>query len=340
MHIRCPLRVAIAALSIAVGASAARAQLSVIGSFPSSGGVSLGFDHTSGEVWVYGSFAASIQRYTSGGTLIGPIPRPGEAANDVDIEFTRVPMTLGATALPAGTPLFINGETGVAEVYALNKTTGAILATLVTSFGVSHVVGGAHHPSRGTLFLVQDRVPGGTAANRVAEVDAQTGAVIQTWQITATAPTFTVNFGDIDVAGNGNLIVASEDEVSLGEFTPTGAFVALHALPASVGGLSGIGIDGASCQVWTSSTSGLVSRLGAPSGNALCDPCVADVDDGSNTGTPDGAVDISDLLYYLGLFDAGNLAADLDDGSSTGTPDGAVDISDLLYFLARFDAGC
>ncbi len=68
--------------------------------------------------------------------------------------------------------------------------------------------------------------------------------------------------------------------------------------------------------------------------------CVADIDDGSGTGTPDNAVDISDLLYYLFLFDAGDPGADLDDGSATGTPDGGVDISDLLYFLARFDAGC
>ncbi len=81
---------------------------------------------------------------------------------------------------------------------------------------------------------------------------------------------------------------------------------------------------------------------GAPTIRDLCTPqtCVADVDDGSGTGTPDGSVDIADLLYYLGLFDAGDLAADLDDGSGTGTPDGSVDISDLLYYLARFDAGC
>ncbi len=68
--------------------------------------------------------------------------------------------------------------------------------------------------------------------------------------------------------------------------------------------------------------------------------CPADIDDGSGTGTPDGSVDISDLLYFLALFDLGDLGADFDDGSGTGTQDGAVDISDLLYFLARFDLGC
>lgn len=68
--------------------------------------------------------------------------------------------------------------------------------------------------------------------------------------------------------------------------------------------------------------------------------CVADVDDGSGTGVPDGGVGIEDLLYYLGIYDAGVTAADVDDGSGTGTPDGGVGIEDLLYYLARYDAGC
>lgn len=68
--------------------------------------------------------------------------------------------------------------------------------------------------------------------------------------------------------------------------------------------------------------------------------CVADVDDGTGTGTPDGGVTIDDLLYYLGLFEAGDVRADVDDGTFTGTPDGGVTIDDLLYFLIRFEAGC
>ncbi len=35
------------------------------------------------------------------------------------------------------------------------------------------------------------------------------------------------------------------------------------------------------------------------------DPCVADVDDGSGTGTPDGGVTIDDLLYFLQRFESG-----------------------------------
>ncbi len=68
--------------------------------------------------------------------------------------------------------------------------------------------------------------------------------------------------------------------------------------------------------------------------------CVADVDDGSGNGTPDGAVTIDDLLYYITIFQLGSVDADVDDGSSTGTTDGAVTIDDLLYYLIRFQAGC
>ncbi len=71
-----------------------------------------------------------------------------------------------------------------------------------------------------------------------------------------------------------------------------------------------------------------------------CENCVADVDDGTFTGTPDFGVTIDDLLYYLFIFEEGSVAADVDDGTSTGTPDGGVTIDDLLYFLQRFEAGC
>jgi hypothetical protein len=68
--------------------------------------------------------------------------------------------------------------------------------------------------------------------------------------------------------------------------------------------------------------------------------CVADTDNGSGAGTPDGGVGIEDLLYYLSVYDAGTSRADVDDGTGTGTPDGGVGIEDLLYYLQRYDVGC
>ena len=69
-------------------------------------------------------------------------------------------------------------------------------------------------------------------------------------------------------------------------------------------------------------------------------PCFADLDNGSGNGTPDGGIDVNDLLYFLSAFEQGSNAADLDNGSGTGVPDGGVDVNDLLFFLAHFEAGC
>ena len=69
-------------------------------------------------------------------------------------------------------------------------------------------------------------------------------------------------------------------------------------------------------------------------------PCPADVDDGSGAGVPDGAVEIGDLLYYIGRYEAGDASADVDNGSGLGARDGAVEINDLLYFLSHFEGGC
>lgn len=68
--------------------------------------------------------------------------------------------------------------------------------------------------------------------------------------------------------------------------------------------------------------------------------CIIDLDDGSLTGTRDGGVDISDLVYFLTKFEEGDLAADLDDGNGWGMRDQGVDINDLVFFLNHFEQGC
>jgi uncharacterized membrane protein len=69
--------------------------------------------------------------------------------------------------------------------------------------------------------------------------------------------------------------------------------------------------------------------------------CPADLDDGSDTGTPDGGVTIDDLVYYLARFASGATEADLDDdGNDPANPDGGVTIDDLLFFLSHFEGGC
>jgi hypothetical protein len=69
-------------------------------------------------------------------------------------------------------------------------------------------------------------------------------------------------------------------------------------------------------------------------------PCPADCDDGTSEGHSDGAVTIDDLLFYLSLWEAGDLDADIDNGEGGAVTDEAVTIDDLLFFLVRFEAGC
>lgn len=68
--------------------------------------------------------------------------------------------------------------------------------------------------------------------------------------------------------------------------------------------------------------------------------CVADIDDGTGSGVPDGGVTIDDLLQYLALYASGSGCADIDDGAGSGIPDYGVTIDDLLFFLSHYEAGC
>jgi hypothetical protein len=226
---------------------------------------------------VYGSSDADLRSFSRFGVPLGSIVRPGEAANDADLTFAPKALTLGTTQIAAGTALFVNGETGIAEIYAVDKTTGTVQATLATSFGASHVVGGSYHPGRDTFFLVQDRQVSGTANDSVvAEINPASGAVVNSFRITDLVSTFSVNFGDVEVSANGNLFVVSSDESSIAEITPGGVLVQQHALPAGVSSLSGIAFDQVRGEAWVSGTGGTIWQLGGvpmipePSSALLC----------------------------------------------------------------------
>jgi hypothetical protein len=298
--------------------------------------VGMGVDPTNGDAWVYDSFGATIRRYSALGVPMGSVPRPGESANDADVEFTVAPMTLGTTSLPTGTLLFINGESDVAEVYAIDKSTGSVLATLITDFGASHVVGGAQHPERGTIFLVQDHVPGATSLrNRIAEIDPATGDVLNTFVITDVASSFTVNFGDIEVTGGGNLaVVSSHEDGAILELTPDGAFVALRTHPAT--NSCGIGIVPESCEFRVVNTSGRVTTLGGiDPGNLLCDYPCDDLDFNGDGVFPD----IQDVNDFIAVFGGGTCPTGTCDDIDFNNDGVLPDSQDLLDFIFVFGGG-
>ena len=71
---------------------------------------------------------------------------------------------------------------------------------------------------------------------------------------------------------------------------------------------------------------------------------------GENNGTPDGVVDLSDLLFFVNIWDADQGASPSSDADLTttgageglpsyGVPDGEVDLADLLFYVNLWDAG-
>lgn len=239
------------------------AQLTVLTQFdPSNTGGTCGIAYNSpaGEIMVIGCNASTIDRYAEDGTFISSATMVGGSANDVDIDMSPSDLTLNGTFVAQGQLLLVNGETGAAEIYAIDEATNQVIDTLGAGFGDSHVVGGSYHPQRGTFFLVQDNVPGGFVENRIAEIDATTGDTIQTFSV---QPYFDVNYGDLDISPvSGNLFIVSSSDNGIAEFTPDGVFIAEHTLPTGVSDLSGIALDNDLQGAWVCNTSGIVFKLG------------------------------------------------------------------------------
>lgn len=226
----------------------------------------LAYASVTDTVWLLPCSGADLTGFDSSGVSTTTLPRPGETTNDVDLEVAPTTLTLGSTTVPAGHLLVINGETGVTEVYAVDPTTGVVLGTLTTAYGDSHVVGGAWHPDRGTLFFVQDRQPR-TDPNQIAEIDPVSGAVLARIPL---AGIFSVNYGDVEVCpSTGHLLVVSSDETTIAELDPSGTLLASHPLPAGVSGASGIGVDDTTGVVWVAGTNGGIgtaTRAACPPG--------------------------------------------------------------------------
>jgi hypothetical protein len=217
----------------------------------------LAYADATSTVWVFPCSSPMAHAFTPAGMAMGTLPLQGESSDDGDVDIAPRAFMLGTTPVPAGALLYTNGEMATAEIYAYDVTSKMPLGMLATMYGDSHVVGASFHATRGTFFAVQDRQS--SAGNRIAEIDVGTGAAST---IFPTTPNFVVNYGDVEVCQTtGNLLVVSSDRTDIGEFTPGGAFVSYHDLPADVTLLSGIGVDDATGELWVAGTGGTVWRL-------------------------------------------------------------------------------
>ncbi|TWX53680.1 Ig-like domain-containing protein [Colwellia hornerae] len=238
-------------------------QLSISKQFtPAIGAlVGLGYDRYRQFLYLYPALGAAIYTYDRNGIPLQTLDLPGEPANNIDLAVASQSFNIANTFIPQGSILVINGETAEAEIYALDATNGVLLAELPTKFGNSHVVGGTYNTKTNSFFLLQDSVSA-VASNTVAEVNAQTGDVLNTFQLTANNPTFSVRFGDIAADPiTGNLYVISSILNVIAEYTANGDFIRQINLPQGVMAVNGIELSENGGNIWLSSNLGDVYEL-------------------------------------------------------------------------------
>jgi hypothetical protein len=237
----------------------ARAAIILIDSFNPAGVTELagiGYDHVAERLYLYASGDDEILRYTRTGTADGSIPRPGNSSNDFDLDFTTAATNLGGTAVAADTLLVGNGDSAGIPAYALNKTTGAILASVNLSgtlVGLSwNTVGNTLLQTDWTSDLLRIRDPG--TGGQLTSFPVQPGG----------SPPFDVFFGDADVLrASGDIYVVSSSQTRIRVLSQAGAFLGdIDVAPLGVSGMSGIAFDDARGEAWISSTNGNVYHLG------------------------------------------------------------------------------
>ena len=182
------------------------------------------------------------------------------AFNYLGLQVLAAGMTLGTTAVPAGSLLVFNGYPSNDRVLAVNPTSGAVIASLVLD-GNYDLTGATFNPANGHIYLTENNGPG----NRIIELSAASGAQlavitapfnIQTWSALAIDPT------------SGHLwLGAVNGGAQLVEYRidGTGALVELRRLDTAQQGIDQNEISGlafsADGTLWVASTQGEIYKL-------------------------------------------------------------------------------
>ena len=262
---------ALVALALIAGPSGAA---TIVTSFNPQLGplVAIAWDPVYGNVYVYADADEMINEYTSSGAAVprdqrqGPgIPRPGVASDDFDLDFALTDVNIGGKTVPANSLLVGNGDDSPPTIYGIDKTTGSVLgAVAVQGTSTGGVVGMAHHPARGTVFLLD------WVTQEVIEVDPATGSILNRLPVhpsgarTYSEEDFSIFYGDVDVhPTTGNLFVVGTRHDVIRELSPTGQWigdvdVSTLNIPA---GMSGLAFDG-NGDAWISTRDGTVYKLG------------------------------------------------------------------------------
>lgn len=202
------------------------------------------------QVWVYGCNSEKIDLYDLQGRFQRSIPMVGGEANDVDLAIAPTDIPFPRRTIPAGSLLLLNGNYGRTTIYAIDAREGRLIDSLRARFGDNHVIGGAYHPERASFFLLQDHLAEDGTENTIGEIDARTGALLQTIYVGDNYPIF---YGDLDISlCTGHLFFVSSDLRSMVEMNPDGDLIQEYPLPGGIRSPSGLSIDCTGGQAWLS----------------------------------------------------------------------------------------
>ena len=179
--------------------------------------------------------------------------------NHLGLQVVAAAMTLGATAVPAGSLLVFNGYANADRVLAVNPSTGAVIATLVLG-GNYDLSAGAYDATTGLIFVTENNGPG----NRILAINAASGALVGT----STAAFNVQTWSGLAIDANGHLWLGSTGggaqlvEYSIGV---GGALTELRRLDTAAqrinqAEISGLSFDAAG-QLWVASTQGEIYRI-------------------------------------------------------------------------------
>ena len=192
---------------------------------------------------------------------------PGGGSSSFDLDFLPVPVNVGGTVVPAGTLLAANGGN---ELHAINKDTGAVLATRTMS-GIGGTVGMTYHAGRNSVFVVNFSSDMITEVNPETGVPINPGTGINTFSVRPPgAPLFSgvgfdVFFGDLDVdEATGNLLVVGTSQNAIRELSPTGVFIRDIDVTGLASSMGGIAIDNANREAWVANIGGPITRIALP----------------------------------------------------------------------------
>jgi hypothetical protein len=222
---------------------------------------SIGFDPSADEVYVHFENVANfLHVYDRNGTFLRTMSNPNVNGNDSDIEFADETINVNGVDVSANTVLWIQNEFDPPTIYAINKSTGATIASQAFSTpSTGQWVGGAWSHDNNLLYVLN------WVNDQVHVVDPSDGSIDNTFPVTPSgAPSFDVYYGDIDVLrADGNLYIVSSSQDVIRVLSPTGTWIEDISVSGLAGAMSGIAFDDLRGEAWISGVgTETVYRLG------------------------------------------------------------------------------